>query len=304
MTRRHAFTLIELLVVIAVIALLIGVLLPAIGAARDSARKIACLANARSITQAAHAYATETDKGIYVPTVFGFEDNLGWLFPDYLDNAEVAICPATHNHVDASGAEGTMLSDDPTVGDLPLLYGQDFPRDLYFAADDAIDDDGGHSYELFMWHPEAKFPDGVVVSGRGKGSKGAQLGWGSTGNASLDDVLNEVTGETLKTINNLAHPSATILTIDNDNDESQLPDINGRADGVGNYPDVWNNHALRGVNASFADGSGRWIDTRGLIDAYMAGHEGPPSNFEEVSEYKKKTYTYQGQGIPWYTTSD
>ena len=59
---RAGFTLIELLVTISIIALLTGILLPALSSARATARNIQCISSTRGFAQAAYIYAQDYDR--------------------------------------------------------------------------------------------------------------------------------------------------------------------------------------------------------------------------------------------------
>jgi len=63
MRSKRAFTLVELLVVIGIIAVLIGILIPALSKARQQANLTVCMANLRSIGQACNIYAAQ-HKGV------------------------------------------------------------------------------------------------------------------------------------------------------------------------------------------------------------------------------------------------
>ena len=69
-TEKRSFTLIELLVVIAIIAILAGMLLPALNSARESGRKSACMNNMKQFMVGFNFYTTDYDS---------------WILPGYAD---------------------------------------------------------------------------------------------------------------------------------------------------------------------------------------------------------------------------
>lgn len=74
--KSRGFTLIELLVVIAIIALLIGILLPALGAARATARSLVDQSQLRSLGQGQNFYASDNDDYYSCASTSGWS---GWV---------------------------------------------------------------------------------------------------------------------------------------------------------------------------------------------------------------------------------
>lgn len=93
--NRSAFTLIELLVVIAIIAVLIGVLLPALSAARKHGQAVKCATNLHHVSQAMGAYLSES-QGVYPPAYIYPYDNQGNY--DLRSQEEVSDHPYGYTH--------------------------------------------------------------------------------------------------------------------------------------------------------------------------------------------------------------
>ncbi len=122
MKKRTGFTLVELLVVVAIIALLVSILLPALGKARESAKRVICGSNIRSMGTGLMIYADSNNDYLLEQFRDTYPNPLPWLSP-------IAYYGSINN---PKPTQFGLLHDDGLFPDANIFYCPSQPqRDTY-----------------------------------------------------------------------------------------------------------------------------------------------------------------------------
>lgn len=176
--RSVGFTLVELLVVIGIIAVLVGLLIPAFGRAREQSRRVVCSANLRSICLGAIRHAQDDPRGIYIPTPNNDTDDFRSLYPAYVPDLRVFTCPSTINSV--------RTRDDLKNN---AVGGRNGPF--------------GHSFEIRVYAPAGvQFPDGTIFPTADSGKEGIAKSFRRFKNSSRGGLIMDGDDATENDLNN------------------------------------------------------------------------------------------------------
>lgn len=127
---KKAFTLIELLVVISIIAMLMSILMPALGKAKDIAKDVICKSNLHQWSIVYATYVSENDDKFYTAW---YSSSVGhqwvYLLKDQFQTYDVAMCPNASKVPQVTGADIVYAANNDgawATGPDDLRYGETY----------------------------------------------------------------------------------------------------------------------------------------------------------------------------------